>query len=206
MEEQKMYEYLTGMIAAVTPSYIVVDVGGVGYLVYAANPFRFSNGQQAKVFVYQAVRDNDISLYGFTTQTEKNLFVKLLNVSGIGPKSALAILATNDLQGLVKAIQNNSITYLTKFPGVGKKTAQQIVLDLKDKLAQVGTDNLLVTETISNNNNSTENGLLEEALAALSALGYTRNEIKKIKPQLEKATANTTDEYLRLGLKFLMKN
>ncbi|MFT9267960.1 MAG: Holliday junction branch migration protein RuvA [Liquorilactobacillus nagelii] len=201
-----MYEYLTGMIAAVTPSYIVVDVDGVGYLVYAANPFRFSNGQQAKVFVYQAVRDNDISLYGFTTQTEKNLFVKLLNVSGIGPKSALAILATNDLQGLVKAIQNNSITYLTKFPGVGKKTAQQIVLDLKDKLAQVGTDNLLVTETISNNTNSTENGLLEEALAALSALGYTRNEIKKIKPQLEKATANTTDEYLRLGLKLLMKN
>lgn len=206
MEEQKMYEYLTGMIAAVTPSYIVVDVDGVGYLVYAANPFRFSNGQQAKVFVYQAVRDNDISLYGFTTQTEKNLFVKLLNVSGIGPKSALAILATNDLQGLVKAIQNNSITYLTKFPGVGKKTAQQIVLDLKDKLAQVGTDNLLVTETISNNTNLTENGLLEEALAALSALGYTRNEIKKIKPQLEKATANTTDEYLRLGLKLLMKN
>ncbi|MCI1633202.1 MAG: Holliday junction branch migration protein RuvA [Liquorilactobacillus nagelii] len=201
-----MYEYLTGMIAAVTPSYIVVDVDGVGYLVYAANPFRFSNGQQAKVFVYQAVRDNDISLYGFTTQTEKNLFVKLLNVSGIGPKSALAILATNDLQGLVKAIQNNSITYLTKFPGVGKKTAQQIVLDLKDKLAQVGTDNLLVTETISNNTNLTENGLLEEALAALSALGYTRNEIKKIKPQLEKATANTTDEYLRLGLKLLMKN
>lgn len=201
-----MYEYLTGTIAAVTPSYIVVDVDGVGYLVYAANPFRFSNGQQAKVFVYQAVRDNDISLYGFTTQTEKNLFVKLLNVSGIGPKSALAILATNDLQGLVKAIQNNSITYLTKFPGVGKKTAQQIVLDLKDKLAQVGTDNLLVTETISNNTNSTENGLLEEALAALSALGYTRNEIKKIKPQLEKATANTTDEYLRLGLKLLMKN
>jgi Holliday junction DNA helicase RuvA len=206
VEEQKMYEYLTGMIAAVTPSYIVVDVDGVGYLVYAANPFRFSNGQQAKVFVYQAVRDNDISLYGFTTQTEKNLFVKLLNVSGIGPKSALAILATNDLQGLVKAIQNNSITYLTKFPGVGKKTAQQIVLDLKDKLAQVGTDNLLVTETISNNTNLTENGLLEEALAALSALGYTRNEIKKIKPQLEKATANTTDEYLRLGLKLLMKN
>ncbi|MFT8392747.1 MAG: Holliday junction branch migration protein RuvA [Liquorilactobacillus ghanensis] len=201
-----MYEYLTGLVADVTPAYLVIDVNGVGYLVYAANPFRFNSGEQAKIFVYQAVRDNDISLYGFATKTEKDLFTKLLNVSGIGPKSALAILATNDLQGLVNAIQNNSIGYLTKFPGVGKKTAQQIVLDLKDKLGQVETDNSLVAKMASNQTNPTANALLEEALAALSALGYTKNEIKKVKPQLKKTSAATTDEYLRLALKFLMKN
>jgi Holliday junction DNA helicase RuvA len=195
-----MYEYLVGKITAVMPAYIVVDVGGIGFLVYAANPFKFQVGSLEKVFVYQVVRENDISLYGFAEKKEKDLFIKLLNVSGIGPKSALAILAANDLNGLLAAISSNNIAYLTKFPGVGKKTAQQIVLDLKDKLerpAEVQSAHLPTEKNA---------GLLPEALAALEALGYTKNEIKKVTPQLKQTAAKTTDEYLRAALKLLMKN
>ena len=105
-----MYEYLRGVITEVTPYYIVVDVNGVGYQVYVANPFKYEEDEHAeqKVFVYQAVRDNDISLYGFKNSSEKQLFLKLLDVSGIGPKSALAILANDDNRGLINAIDEVS--------------------------------------------------------------------------------------------------
>lgn len=195
-----MYEYLRGKITAVTPAYIVVEVAGIGFLVYAANPFKFQVGSLKKVFVYQAVRENDISLYGFAEKREKDLFVKLLNVSGIGPKSALAILAADDINGLLTAISSNNIAYLTKFPGVGKKTAQQIVLDLKDKLEKA----VEVQPTLLPAGENAD--LLQEALAALEALGYTKNEIKKVTPQLKQTAAKTTDEYLRAALKLLMKN
>ncbi|KRM88878.1 Holliday junction branch migration protein RuvA [Liquorilactobacillus vini] len=195
-----MYDYLIGKITDINPAYIVIEVGGIGFLVYAANPFKFKIGQEQKVFIYQAVRENDISLYGFQTNAEKKLFIKLLNVSGIGPKSALAILATDDFNGLITAISSNNISYLIKFPGVGKKTAQQIVLDLKGKLAPNTVQTSLTPASEIGSN------LLQEALAALAALGYTRNEINKITPKLEQASAQTTDEYLRLGLKLLMKN
>ena len=136
-----MYEYLRGVITEVTPYYIVVDVNGVGYQVYVANPFKYEHVEQ-KVFVYQAVRDNDISLYGFKNSSEKQLFLKLLDVSGIGPKSALAILANDDNRGLINAINSDDDGYLTKFPGIGKKTAKQIILDLKGKLSDVDSDML----------------------------------------------------------------
>ena len=143
-EFSDVYEYLTGTISIVAPQYIVVDVQGVGYKLLVANPYRFheDSAKAVRVFVYQAVRDNDISLFGFSDQAEKRLFMQLINVSGIGPKSALAILANPDHQGLVDAIANNNIGYLTKFPGIGKKTASQIVLDLKDKLAAATVKNV----------------------------------------------------------------
>ncbi|MCQ4965300.1 Holliday junction branch migration protein RuvA, partial [Bifidobacterium pseudocatenulatum] len=86
---------------------------------------------------YQAVREDAITLYGFVSAEEKQLFMQLINVSGIGPKSALAILANPDHQGLIDAIANDNVGYLTKFPGIGKKTAGQIVLDLHDKIDQL---------------------------------------------------------------------
>ena len=126
-----MYEYFDGLVTSVTPYYIVVEIQGIGYQVYVANPFRYHADSKKKLYIYQAVRENAITLYGFWNLAEKNLFLKLLNVSGIGPKSALAILANDNHLGLVEAINGENITYLTKFPGVGKKTAQQIILDLK---------------------------------------------------------------------------
>jgi len=110
-----MFEYLNGLISTVTPSYIVVDVSGIGYKVQVANPYRYEENQTARVYVEQIVRDNEQALYGFYDLNEKNIFLHLISVSGIGPKSALAILAGQDLQGLIHAIENDDVKYLTKF-------------------------------------------------------------------------------------------
>lgn len=196
-----MYEYLTGTISIVAPQYIVVDVNGVGYKLLVANPYRFAEDPQKRVqvFVYQAVRDDNISLFGFTDQAEKRLFMQLINVSGIGPKSALAILANPDHQGLVDAIANNNIGYLTKFPGIGKKTASQIVLDLKDKLASTTSGDLFKPDQ---GQEKPGNPALSDALAALKALGYKEREIKRVEKKLQ-GDSGTTDEYLRQALRLL---
>ena len=200
-----MYEYLRGVITEVTPYYIVVDVNGVGYQVYVANPFKYEEDEhvEQKVFVYQAVRDNDISLYGFKNSSEKQLFLKLLDVSGIGPKSALAILANDDNRGLINAINSDDDGYLTKFPGIGKKTAKQIILDLKGKLSNVDSDMLTGQDNLDLDLNASS-PYLKESLEALRALGYTKTEVKRISKKLEKYDGKSTDDYLRQGLRLLM--
>ena len=200
-----MYEYLRGVITEVTPYYIVVDVNGVGYQVYVANPFKYEEDEHAeqKVFVYQAVRDNDISLYGFKNSSEKQLFLKLLDVSGIGPKSALAVLANDDNRGLINAINSDDDGYLTKFPGIGKKTAKQIILDLKGKLSDVDSDMLTGQDNLDLDLNASS-PYLKESLEALRALGYTKTEVKRISKKLEKYDGKSTDDYLRQGLRLLM--
>lgn len=200
-----MYEYLRGVITKVTPYYIVVDVNGVGYQVYVANPFKYEEDEHAeqKVFVYQAVRDNDISLYGFKNSSEKQLFLKLLDVSGIGPKSALAILANDDNRGLINAINSDDDGYLTKFPGIGKKTAKQIILDLKGKLSDVDSNMLTGQDNLDLDLNASS-PYLKESLEALRALGYTKTEVKRISKKLEKYDGKSTDDYLRQGLRLLM--
>lgn len=200
-----MYKYLRGVITEVTPYYIVVDVNGVGYQVYVANPFKYEEDEhvEQKVFVYQAVRDNDISLYGFKNSSEKQLFLKLLDVSGIGPKSALAILANDDNRGLINAINSDDDGYLTKFPGIGKKTAKQIILDLKGKLSDVDSDMLTGQDNLDLDLNASS-PYLKESLEALRALGYTKTEVKRISKKLEKYDGKSTDDYLRQGLRLLM--
>ncbi|MFQ9705508.1 MAG: Holliday junction branch migration protein RuvA [Limosilactobacillus pontis] len=193
-----MYEYLTGLVTSVTPQYVVLEVGGVGYQLFVANPYRFQEDAEKKVriYVYQAVRDDAITLFGFIDRAEKQLFLQLINVSGIGPKSALAILANPDHQGLIDAIANDNVGYLTKFPGIGKKTASQIVLDLKDKVAGM-TSTALFSPAVPV---EADNPALQDALSALSALGYKERDIKRIKKQLLKVDANTTQEYLSQAL------
>ena len=198
-----MYEYLTGLVTVVAPQYIVLDVNGVGYKLLVANPYRYQENRTKKVqvYVYQAVREDNISLFGFTDQNEKNLFMQLINVSGIGPKSALAILANPDHQGLVDAITNNNVSYLTKFPGIGKKTASQIVLDLRDKLTNESSSSLFATTQLTVD--ATVNRELKDALEALAALGYKERDIKKVQKTLMKEEQMATDEYLRQALRLL---
>ncbi|WP_334342126.1 Holliday junction branch migration protein RuvA [Companilactobacillus sp. HBUAS56275] len=197
-----MFEYLSGLITAVTPSYVVVDVNGVGYKVQVANPYRYEENQDAKVYVEQIVRDNEQSLYGFYDLNEKNIFLHLISVSGIGPKSALAILAGQDLQGLIHAIENDDVKFLTKFPKIGKKTAQQIILDLSGKFTAEGQMTLGEAPVEFSSGLSQE---LEDGLAALESLGYSPKEISKVKSTLEKEHLKSADEYLRAGLKLLSK-
>lgn len=191
-----MFEYLTGTITMVFPEFIVVDVAGVGYRVQVTNPYAFTEGQSAQVFVQQIIRDTEHALYGFSTQEAKRTFNLLLTVTGIGPKSALAILANADVAGLAQAVSAGDITYLTKFPGIGKKTAQQIVLDLKGKLdaqAPMAIE-LAVTSQLP---------ALQDAMAALVALGYSQKDVDKVEKKLAAGADQSTDDYLRAGLTLL---
>ncbi|WP_271006805.1 Holliday junction branch migration protein RuvA [Listeria seeligeri] len=201
-----MYDYIKGTITTITPEYIVVEAGQIGYQIITGNPFSFQHleGTDAQVFLYQHVREDNISLFGFQTTEERYLFKKLLSVSGIGPKSALAIIASGDVVPLITAIESEDDVYLTKFPSVGKKTARQIILDLKGKLADVATNEIIY--------NAPENDIvaglspaLEEAVLALEALGYSTRELKKIIPKLAKEVDLTSDAYIKLALRLMTK-
>ena len=195
-----MYEYLNGELAHILPTAIVVDVHGVGYQVVFANPYRLQDSlkKQIKVLVEQVVREDSITLYGFISSEERELFQRLISVSGIGPKSAMSILANDDTEGFVNAVESGNVTYLTKFPGVGKKTAQQIILDLKGKFEAVPEE---TTKAVV----STKQATLEEAKEALLGLGYSAKEITKIWKSLEAAAPSTTQEALKVAFKLLMK-
>ncbi|RMC56161.1 Holliday junction branch migration protein RuvA [Lactobacillus sp. ESL0260] len=193
-----MYEYFQGVIVTIKPDFVVVDVNGIGYKVFSPTPYAYQEGQKARVFIEQIVRDTGITLYGFQTEDDKGLFLKLLSVSGIGPKSALAIMAAEDSNSLAKAIEEGEVKYLTRFPGVGKKTASQIVLDLKGKLGSfVKNANKAASAEVSPE--------LNDALLALLALGYTKKEVDRITPVLIAEEKTTADQYIKKGLALLLK-
>lgn len=200
-----MYEYLYGELTDISDRYIVIDVNGVGYLINVANPYHFETDihTKKKIYVHQSVTDSSMTLYGFETIDDKQLFEQLLNVSGIGSKSALAIMAGNDNTGLINAIKTENVSFLIKFPGIGKKTAQQIILDLKDKIDKNLQLDLNIRET---NPISGGNPKLDDALNALEALGFTHKSVEKIQPKLAAlAESTTTDQYISNGLKMLTK-
>ena len=201
-----MYEYLIGTITQVFPAYIVVENNGIGYLINVANPFRFKADEtkQEKIYLHQVVRENEIALYGFSDFNEKQLFLKLISVSGIGPKSALAILANEDHNGFVSAVNNDDDAYLTKFPGIGKKTAKQIILDLKGKLGGLESGKPLKGQQDLEIVAEQASPYLKEALEALLALGYTKTEVKKTGKKLLDFKGDSTDEYLRQALRLMM--
>ena len=196
-----MFEYLKGRLTKITAKYIVVEVAGIGYILHVANPYRYSDSIQQDITIYthQVIREDAHLLYGFATESEKEVFLCLISVSGIGPTTALAIIAVDDNEGLVRAIDQQNITYLTKFPKIGKKTAQQMVLDLAGTFVDTSVQSGAVSQTAAASNQA-----LDEAMEALLALGYKANEIKKIRTFFE-GTSETAENYIKSALKMLMK-
>ncbi|HEM3577958.1 TPA: Holliday junction branch migration protein RuvA [Streptococcus suis] len=196
-----MYDYIKGMLTKITAKYIVVETHGVGYLLQVANPYAYSGQVQQEVTVYthQVIREDAHLLYGFMTEAEKSVFLSLISVSGIGPTTALAIIAVDDNDGLVRAIEQKNITYLTKFPKIGKKTAQQMILDLEGKF--VMSEESGPVQPVAP---ASENVALDEAMEAMEALGYRPAELKKIKKFFE-GTNDTAENYIKSALKMLMK-
>ena len=196
-----MFEYLKGRLTKITAKYIVVEVAGIGYILHVANPYRYSDAIQQDITIYthQVIREDAHLLYGFATESEKEVFLCLISVSGIGPTTALAIIAVDDNEGLVRAIDQQNITYLTKFPKIGKKTAQQMVLDLAGTFVDTSVQSDAVSQTAAANNQA-----LEEAMEALLALGYKANEIKKIRTFFD-GTNESAENYIKSALKMLMK-
>lgn len=196
-----MYDYIKGQLTKITAKYIVVETNGLGYIINVANPYSFTDSvnQLVTIYLHQVIREDAHLLFGFHTEDEKDIFLKLISVSGIGPTTALAIVAVDDNQGLVNAIDTSDIKYLTKFPKIGKKTAQQMVLDLAGKFVEVPQETSKAKPSTSSNNDQ-----LDEAIEALLALGYKATELKKIRAFFE-GTSETAEQYIKSALKLLMK-
>lgn len=161
-----MYFYIKGTVVEQYGSYIVLDKDNIGYLINVANPYSFELNKEYKVFIYQQIREDENSLYGFKTLEEKDLFLKLISVKGIGPKMALPILATGSINGIVDAIERENILYLKKFPKIGEKAARQIILDLKGRIKIDGIE--------------VQDSNYEELQEVLKGLGYKDKDYKNI--------------------------
>lgn len=184
-----MYDYIEGIVKRIDSSYIVVDNNGIGYLIYTANPYGFQLGEKYMVYVYQHVREDEISLYGFKEMEEKDLFLKLISVKGLGCKMALPMIALGSTAGIIDAIERENILYLKKFPKIGDKVARQIILDLKGKL---------VSQESSVTNEVNE-GLIE----ALKALGYKATDIKKVASKVD--SNHKLEDQIKEALRLLLK-
>lgn len=183
-----MYNYIKGVIGSYGPNYISLENNGIGYLIYVPNPYSYKEDTEYKVYIYNHVREEEYTLYGFKNEEERDLFLRLINVKGVGPKLALPILAS-PVDAIYDAIERENILYLTKFPKVGDKVARQIILDLKGKL-------------VRNNDLFTNDGL-DELCNVLESLGYKKADIKKILPQVD--AGNPVEQQVKDALKLLMK-
>ncbi|MCO7175597.1 Holliday junction branch migration protein RuvA [Sporolactobacillus kofuensis] len=198
-----MFDYIKGILTYLSGNGIVIENGGFGYRILCANPFSYQPllNKETKVYLYQYLREDASLLYGFQTREERELFVRLLSVSGIGPKNALAILASGDPDEVIQAIEAEDEKFLTRFPGIGRKTAGQIVLDLKGKLKEFSIQPSLSKE--SETDTQLEN-TLAEAVDVLSMLGYSEREIRKVVPELRKQNLSA-ENYVKVALKQLSK-
>ena len=184
-----MYAYIKGMVTEIDNGYIVVEAGNIGYRIYTANPYSFNENETYTIYLYQYVREDEISLYGFKSLEEKDLFLKLISVKGLGCKMALPMLAGGSIVGIIDAIERENVLYLKKFPKIGDKVARQIILDLKGKL-------------VSNKEDTTSQNF-DELIEALKALGYKTNDINKVLKMIK-----PTDEIeiqIKEALKLLLK-
>ena len=183
-----MFEYIKGKITDIESNYIIIDNNNIGYKIYTASPYSFNIGEEYIVYLYQHIREDENTLFGFKTKEDRNLFLKLIDVKGLGPKMALPMLATGSVNGIIDAIERENILYLKKFPKIGDKVARQIILDLKGKLV------------LSNEAQSSVN---DELVDALSSLGYKNTDIKKVVTKVDNTLS--IEDQIKEALKLLLK-
>lgn len=186
-----MYGYISGTIKEIEASYIIIDNHGIGYQVYVPNPYGFMIGKDYTIYTYSNIREDEYTLYGFKTKEEKELFLKLISVKGLGPKMALPMLATGSISLLEEAIETENINYLKKFPKIGDKVAKQVILDLKGKLNVINTG-LFARPNYSN-----------EVYDALIGLGYKPVDVKKVVQKIDSSLS--IEQQIKEGLKLLLK-
>lgn len=185
-----MIAKITGKIIQIAADYVVVEAGALGYKVQTPNPYQYGLNQEATFYTHLSVREDALELYGFSSLEAKDLFVQLITVTGIGPKTACGILAFGDVERVTEAIERGDTHFLMSVPKIGPKTAQQIILDLKGKLH---------TEVKTSNNPA-----LDDALEALRSLGYKDKEIQRIIKHLQQEKL-TTQEYITKALQLMHK-
>lgn len=192
-----MYAYIKGEVVQITNNYIVIENNGIGYIIHMSlrSLEHFNEGDKdILIYTYQNVREDDISLFGFKTIEEKNIFEKLITVSGIGVKTAINMLSNIEPSEFVLAVITSDIPKLTTLPGIGKKSAQRIILELQDKLK---TDEISEVKNIK----VMDSEIYEELVSALKILGYTTKEIKNVEGKIERDL--DIEEALKQALKIL---
>ena len=190
-----MYAYIKGFVSGINPKYITVENNNIGYEIVVPNPYNFKVCEDIiTIYVYHYVREDQEVLYGFKNKDEKELFLKLISVNGIGPKSALSILASATVNEILHAIDSRDDAYLKRFPGIGAKASQQIILDLHGKVSF--DDSLEDTMTGSNQR-------LIDITEALTTLGYAKKDVTKV---LKKVDLTLDDsQIIKQALKDLNK-
>ena len=185
-----MYSYIIGKVIDFNGCGITLDNNGIGYFINTPNPYAFNIGEEYKVYIYQQIKEDEHLLFGFKTIEEKDMFLKLISVKGMGCKLALPILATGSVPGIVDAIERENILYLKKFPKIGDKVAKQMILDLKGKLNNFEG----IEETT---------GGYEELSDVLKGLGYKDKEFKNILPKIPSDLS--IEDQVKEALKLLLK-
>ena len=201
-----MYAYIKGTLEIKTTEYVVVETSGIGYKIFMSETAIDKLGEigsVVKIYTYLRVREDDMSLYGFNTNEELRMFELLLSVSGVGAKSAIVILSNITPSSFALAVITDDVGKLKKLPGIGPKTAQRIILELKDKLKAVeDTDKSELEEMLSKKQANSEK--VSEAMSALQVLGYARKEIEKVFQQIDLAELSVED-IIKKGLMLLAK-
>ena len=183
-----MYSYIKGIITIIDTSYVVLENNGIGYMIYVANPYSYKENEEVIIYLYQQIIEDENTLYGFKTKEDKELFLKLISVKGLGCKMALPMFSGDNMSSILNAIEEGNINYLKKFPKIGDKVARQIILDLKGKLA---SDQSNLKEDFS------------ELTETLKSLGYKPNDIKKVLPQID--ISLSLEKQVKEALKLLLK-
>lgn len=183
-----MYSYIIGTVTGYDKNCIILENNKIGYLINVANPYSFKMNEEIKVYLYNHIKEDENSLYGFKKMEEKDLFLKLINVKGIGPKMAMPLFASDNIKSIYDAINSDNVTYLTRFPKIGEKVAKQIILDLKGKLTS--EPNLFQYD-------------FKELIEVLESLGYKSNDVKKVIEKID--SSMNLEMQIKEALKLLGK-
>lgn len=197
-----MISYIKGTLERRAESYIIIETGGIGFQIFVS-PATLAKlpraGEEAKIYTYFSVKEDGMSLYGFASPEEQEMFDRLLTVSGVGPKGALGFLSQLTPQEIVLAILSEDVKTLSKAPGIGRKTAQRVILELKDKCRT--EEALSMGEKLESFVETTaEGGAKFEAIDAMTALGYSRSEAAKAVNAVA-AEGMSTEDILKAALK-----
>ena len=201
-----MYEYIRGQFQGISKDYVVIELNNIGYKIFTSGN-TMSNmpkvGDEVLLYLEQIVREDFIGLYGFTTSEELEMFKLLLSINGVGAKAALSLLSISTVNNLKYAIMMGDEKHITRAPGIGKKTAQRIILELKDKLKpdELTSEEGQLIEGINDNSDYSFN--INETLSALMALGYTEKEAQKALEKVDKTLS--IENMIKESLKLLMR-
>ena len=189
-----MYRYFKGQITEVRATHITLEVNNIGYMIKVSNPYQFQVSEETTIYLHYHIREDAHELYGFKDATTLDMFESLINVKGLGPKGALAILASSTPDEIVEALNNSNAKFFSSFPGIGPKLSQQIILDLKGK---INFDEESVDQSVSEKKNN--------VTIALKSLGYNNAEIKQALNGLDLSDAVSLSDAVKNALKALKK-